>query len=530
MPDALLVHGGTVVDGTGGQARRGDVLVRDGRVEALGTLGPSPGARVLDAEGLVVAPGFVDLHTHADFTLLAFPEAQSAVRQGVTTVVVGNCGGGVAPCSPEHDFRRTAFAYSSDWGVEVTWEGVGEYLETLGGKGVNVAALVPHGATRNAVMGLDARPPGPAELDRMLGLAREGLEAGAIGVSTGLEYQPGSRAETDELAAFCAVAAERDGVHATHMRDRAERFAAATGEALEIARRTGVRTQLSHVAPRPYAPRAETEAAFEAVERARGNGHAVSVDTFPETWGPGNLADLFPPEITQGRPAEVLARLQDPGARRAVDLHFAAGRNFLVRAGGYEQIFVSSSPIRPELTGRSLARLAREAGTSVGAWACDALLEAGSLLMSVGIRHVYATEDDLDRVLALPYCGLGSDGVVTDGEGEECRFPWNASSYGYAARTLERYVRERGLLTLEEAVRRLAALPAEAMGLRDRGVLREGAAADVVVLDLARVHDRTTPADVARHPEGIVHVLVNGVAVVEGGRPTHARPGLVLGR
>jgi len=525
VAEPILVRGGTVVDGTGGPARRADVLLRDGRIAALGALDPPPGARVLDAEGLAVAPGFVDLHTHADFTLLAFPDAASAVRQGVTTVVVGNCGGGVAPCSPEHDFRRTAFAYSSGWGVEVTWTSVDEYLETLGGKGVNVAALVPHGSVRNAVMGLDARPPEAAELDRMRGLAREGLEAGAIGVSTGLEYQPGSRAATDELAAFCALAAERNGVHATHMRNRAERFAAATEEALEIARRTGVRTQLSHVAPRPYAPPAQTEAAFAAVERARAEGRAVYVDTFPETWGPGTLADLFPPEITQGRPAEVLARLQDPRARRAVEEHFAAGQNFLVRAGGYEQIFISSSPVRPELTGRSLAELAREAGASPGSWACDALLEAGSLLMSVGIRHVYATEPDLDRVLALPYCGLGSDGVVTDGEGAECLFPWNASTYGYAARTLEHYVRERGLLTLEEAVRRLAALPAEAMGLRDRGLLREGYAADVVVFDPARIHDRTTPEDVARHPEGVAHVLVNGVPVVEHGRPTGARPG-----
>jgi N-acyl-D-amino-acid deacylase len=528
MADALLVRGGAVVDGTGEPARRADVLLRDGRVAALGALDAPPDARVLDTAGLVVAPGFVDLHTHADFTLLAFPDAASAVRQGVTTVVVGNCGGGVAPCSSEHDFRRTAFAYSSDWGVEVTWTSVGEYLGHLGGKGVNVAALVPHGAVRNAVLGLDARPPDETELDRMRGLAREGLQAGAIGVSTGLEYQPGSRARTDELAAFCALAAERDGVHATHMRNRAEHFAAATEEALEIARRTGVRTQLSHVAPRPYAPRAQTEAAFQAVERARAEGHAVSVDTFPETWGPGNLADLFPPEITQGRPAEVLARLQDPRARRAVEEHFAAGRNFLVRAGGYDRIFVTSSPVRPGLTGRSLADLALEGGTSVGAWACDALLEAGSLLMSLGIRHVYATEEDLDRVLALPYCGLGSDGVVTDGEGPDCRFPWNASTYGYAARTLERYVRERALLSLEEAVRRLAGLPAEAMGLRDRGLLREGCAADVVVLDPARIHDRTTPEDVARHPEGVVHVLVNGVPVVENGRPTGARPGVLV--
>jgi N-acyl-D-amino-acid deacylase len=527
-PDAILVRGGTLVDGTGDPARPADVLLRDGRVAALGALDEAPDARVLDADGLVVTPGFVDVHTHADFTLLAFPEAESAVAQGVTTVVVGNCGGGVAPCRHGHDVRRVAFGYRDDWGVEIEWESFGEYLRHLDGKGVNVAALVPHGAVRNVVLGLDERPPDGRELDTMRGLVREGLDAGAIGMSTGLEYQPGCHASPEEIAALCAVVAERNGVYATHMRDRGDRFAAATGEALDTARATGVRLQLSHVAPRPYAPADERARAFEAVEAARGAGVPVWVDTFPETWGPGNLADLFPREVTQGTPREVVERLHDPRTRRAVERAFAEGRNFLVRAGGYDRIFISSSPVRPDYTGRSLADLAAEAGTTVAAFACDALAEAGDELMSVGIRHVYATEEDLRAVLALPYASLGSDGVVTSGEGEECPFPWNASSYGYVPRLFERYVREEGLMTLEEAVRRLAALPAEALGLADRGVLREGAAADVVVFDPARVHDRTTPADVARYAEGFSHVLVGGVPVVEDGRFTGERPGSLV--
>ena len=321
---------------------------------------------------------------------------------------------------------------------------------------------------------------------------------------------------------------DRDGVYTTHIRNRAERFADATREAIAVARRSGVRLQISHVAPRPYAPRAQTKMSFEEIEGARSDGVEVSVDTFPEMWGPGTLADLFPPDVTQGTPTEVLRSLRKPATRQAVTDYFARGENFLLRAGGFDRIYVSSSPVRHELHGQSLADLASSAGKPVADLATDLLIEAGEQFLSLGIRHVYATEDDLQQVLRLPYCSLGSDGVVVSGEGPACAFPWNASSYGYAARTLGHYAREVSLFTLEEAVRRLAALPAEALGLRDRGVLREGAAADLVVFDAAAIRDRTTPEDMARHPEGVRHVLVNGSLVVEHETTTGARPGRLL--
>jgi N-acyl-D-amino-acid deacylase len=202
--------------------------------------------------------------------------------------------------------------------------------------------------------------------------------------------------------------------------------------------------------------------------------------------------------------------------------------NFLVRAGGYADIFISSTPTDYELVGRSLRDLSTETGQSVGQRACDLLLEAGQLFMSVGIRHVYATEDDLRLVLRLPYCSLGSDGIVITGEDRDCPYPWSASTYGYAPRTLEYYVRQEQLFSLEEAVRRLSALPAAALGLRDRGLLRQGFKADVVVFDPDDVVDRTTPARAARHPVGIRDVFVNGAAAVRNGLLTGARPGRVL--
>jgi len=486
------------------------------------------GARVVDARGLVVAPGFVDVHTHADLPLLAFPDAESAVRQGVTTVVIGNCGGGVAPVNAAHDIRRVAFAFDERWDVEVTWRGFGDYLALLAGKAVNVAALVPHGAVRNAVMGLAARAPDRREADAMAALLREAMEGGAIGLSTGLEYQPGCYADTDELVALAQVAAEHKGVYATHMRNRAEAYGAATEEAIEIARRTGVRLQLSHVAPRPYAPADEIERALAAIDGYASAGD-LWVDTFPEVWGPGTLVDLLPGHVANGSARDVARRLRDAGVRREVAAYFDAGTNFLVRAGGYEQIYIAGCPTRPELEGGSLPALAERAGVSVADLCCDVLLEAGSQLMTVMIRHVYATEDDLRRVIDLPYCSFGSDGVVSSGEDDACGCRWSASTYGYAARVLEWYVRRLGVLSIEDAVRRLAALPAEAMGIHDRGVLRPGAAADVVVLDYEALRDRSSPERQARHPEGIAHVLVNGVAVLADGRQTGERPGRVVG-
>jgi N-acyl-D-amino-acid deacylase len=529
MSSTLLIRGGILVDGSGAPRRRADVLIEGDRVAAVGEVDPGDDTEVLDRPGAIVAPGFIDVHSHADFTLLAHRGADSAVRQGVTTVVTGNCGGGVAPTSPRWDVRRVAFAYDAAWGIDITWDGFGDYVGHLAGAAINVAPLVPHGAVRNAVMGLSPRGPDASELALMTGLVAEAMDAGAVGLSTGLEYQPGCHAQPDEIWTLARVVAARDGIYATHMRNRAERFAGATQEALDVGRETGVRVQLSHVAPRPYAPPEQVHGAFAAIQEARDDRLDVWVDTFPEIWGPGNLVDLLPSDISEGTPARVARRLGDPGARRAVADAFAGGANFLVRAAGFERIYISAHPVRRELQGQSIVALADAAGQPLADWVCDVLREAGPVLMSVGIRHVYADEPDLRYVLTLPYCSLGSDGVVVAGEGHDSSYPWNASTYGYAARTLEYYVRDVGLFSVEEAVHRLAGLPAAAIGLSDRGVLAPGSIADVVVFDAEEIADRSAPDDMARHPAGVVDVLVNGVPVVAGGVQTAARPGRVVG-
>jgi N-acyl-D-amino-acid deacylase len=530
QPRRTLIRGGLVADGTGAPAVRGDVLLDGARIVGILPVDAGPfAATEIDATGLLVAPGFIDVHQHADFTLLAFPDADSAIRQGVTTIVNGNCGGGAAPIEPGRDFRSVAFAYDPDWGIDVRWRSFGDYLQRVSAAAVNVATLVPHGVLRNAVMGLEARAATRSERRRMAALLDDALDAGAVGMSTGLEYQPGCNADVGEISELARVVARHDGVYATHIRNRAEGYADATREAIEIARRGPVRLQLSHFAPRPYAPPEQTQAAFAAVDDLAREGHPVWVDSFPEVWGPGLLLDLFPRDVFRGSPREIVRRLRHPRTRAHVADWFSRGENFLVRAGGYERIFLASNPGRPEHNGRSLVELAEAAEQTVADFCCNTIVDAGEVFPALVIRHVYATEGDLRDVLCMPYCSLGSDGVVTSGEDDACRYPWNASTYGYAARTLGHYVRDVGLYELEDAVRRLAALPAEAMGLSDRGTLAPGKAADVVALDPTRVTDRTTPVHMARYPDGIEYVLIGGVPVVEHGRGTGARPGEVVG-
>jgi N-acyl-D-aspartate/D-glutamate deacylase len=522
MTDRLVVRGGVVVDGTGGPGRHADVYVEAGTIVAVGPSDGGDDAIVIDATDRVVAPGFIDLHTHADYTVLACPSADSALRQGVTTIAIGNCGGGIAPISDAHDFRPVSFAFRPEWGVDTSWRTFPEYLDRLDGLGINVAAMVPHGALRNAVMGMDPRPASDSELDTMSALLDEAMVAGAVGMSTGLQYRPGCWAPEAEVRRLVEVVGGHDGIYATHMRDRSEHYVAAIDEALTAAADTGAHLQLSHVVARPNSPRSEIEAALATMTGAAAEGR-FGVDTFPEPWGPGLLVDLFPTELMEGDTIQILSRLSDPTTRPQMEAYIDAGASFLARVAGYDEIFLSWVPDRPDLVGVPLG----DRG-SIGAFCCDVLLEAAERLREVGIRHIYADEAALDEVLALPFCTVASDGIVTSGEDAACSLPWSASTYGFTARLLENHVRTRGLLSLEEAVRRLTALPAAALGLADRGIIATGRQADLVVFDPQRIHDRATPTEMARHPAGIDLVIVNGVVAADSTGVTAARAGMLV--
>ena len=527
----IFIRGASLIDGTGKERRRADIVVRSGRIAHVGVLRtPPPGAEVIAADGLIVAPGFIDHHQHGDITALVDPRCLSALAQGVTSIVVGNCGHGVAPGLDPSLAGLALIGYRSDWGVELRWSSYAEYLSALASAApaINVGALAAHGAIRMAVVGTQARPATAEERRHIEDLVDEAMRAGALGLSSGLEYSPGRYADTDELVGLCKVVARYDGTYASHIRNRAEDFAAACQEAISIAEFGGVRLVLSHLAPRPYAPQGTLHSVLDLIAGARARGLPVTIDTFPDVWGPSPLASLLPPHVLLSTADLVARTLRDADVRTEVVTSFNRRENFLLRAGDMTELRLTSSDAHPELVGMTLAEIATDKGQHPGEIVCDLLADDGTDLYSVLIQHRYATAQDLDTLMLNPECAFESDGVVACADGVLSRFTMNRSTYGYAPRVLGELVRERRLLSLEEAIRKMTSLPADALGLVDRGRIVEGAVADVVIFDEATVADRCTDKVPRAYPAGIHTVLVGGQVAWRNNALGAARAGTIL--
>lgn len=526
----LVVRGGRVVDGTGAPSFPADIGIAEGRIEAMGDLGRAEAAEWIDASGLAVSPGFIDIHQHGDFSLLACRTADSAVRQGVTTVVTGNCGHGCAPLADRGGATLNVIGRRSEWRVPIDWSTFAGYLERLRAPGlaVNVAPLVGHGPIRVAAIGYAPRPPTPAELAHMRDLVAQAMDEGAVGLSSGLEYAPGRQADAEELTDLCRVVAARGGIYASHIRNRGHELVAATDEAIQIAETAGLPVQISHFAPRSYTPPGEWDRAMEHIHRARERGVEVHVDTFPYTWGPGPVAAMLPSWAFEGTPRDVVARLRDPEQRSrmraAADTRFALA----VKLGLLGESFLVYSRGRPGLVGKSYEEIAALLGVDAYDAILDVIAAEGEDLYNVVGRSHFAHDDELRRLLREPICMVESDGIVLSPHGPAADFTFSISDYGWAARLLQRFVREEALLSLEDAVRRMTSLPAEKVGLRDRGRIARGMMADLVIFDPATVEDRATFDHPQRSPVGVSYVFVNGSAVVTRDRHTGALPGRVL--
>lgn len=542
----LVLANGRIVDGCGNPWYWGDLGIRRGRIAAIAPAGTLRAKRTIAADGRFVAPGFVDIHTHSDLSILVNRRAESMVRQGVTTNLIGNCGMGAAPVVDERlaDIRHFWGRIAGAPGVTWRWRTMDQYLRALqrGGLGINIAALVGHSALRLAVLGWDERAPTTAELRRMADLLTEGLESGALGLSTGLVYPPGCFAQTAEIVALCRVVRRYHGLYASHIRGERETILEAVAEAIEIGRQAGVPVQISHNAPKYGAP-CDATANLRLVEEARARGQDVTVDNDVHTdLGPA-LMDALPQDIQDQGSAAIAALLRDPDARRQVraaiigDRRPAFGPAGLVRHGRWERITILHAPRMPEAIGQTIAALAATRGQDPFDTYCDLIVANGD--EAEGLFD-YIDERNIRLLLQHPAVMICSDGQVLAPYGFlNDPPPYNPCSYGEFPGVLERYVRDNPVLTLETAIRKMTSFPAQRLGLLDRGALRPGLAADVVVFDLERIRDRATnlyphtyPLANYPHqyPEGIDYVLVNGEIVVEEAEHTGALPGRVLRR
>jgi N-acyl-D-amino-acid deacylase len=523
----LIVRNGHIVDGTGSPAFMGDVVIDDGNIELVGDSADIPSDSVWDAAGMTVCPGFIDIHSHSDFTLIANRNAESGIRQGITTVVTGNCGHGPAPAPVKELAKGNTIGFNANWGLDFSWNSFEEYVDVLLSPGVaiNTAPLVPHGTVRLAVMGYANRAATRREIASMKSLLGEAMAGGAAGFSTGLEYSPGQYANEDELATLSQVAARHGRIYASHIRNRGDTFVEAVREALNIARRAGLPAQLSHLAPRPYASPDAFEQVLEMIYEARDDGLDVGIDTFPDNWGPGPVVTLLPPWVYEGPREGVIASLNSPATVKKCRAYVDSPDNYLLRLGGFENLFLTYSSSHPELIEKSFAEISEIFGLDHTDTIFRLLLDDGDDFYNVMLRHIYATEGDLNKLLQQPICSLESDGAIAASYGCLKDYVMNRSSYCYTVRFLQEYVREKNMFTFEEAVRKMTSLPADSANLHNRGRLQRGKAADLVVLNTDDLADRSTDEQPQAHPGGIELVVVNGEIVLQKGEHTNVLPG-----
>jgi N-acyl-D-amino-acid deacylase len=526
----LIIEGGVVVDGTGAAARRADVGVAGDRIAAVGALEGAEAARRLPARGCAVAPGFIDIHNHSDLALLADGRAESMIRQGVTTQVTGNCGLTAAPVHDgiRQDLVRTlsGLEYGRPW----PWDSFGEFLDALRAaeKATHVAPLVGHGAIRAAAMGFEDRPASPAELATMRRLTAEAMEAGAFGLSSGLVYPPGIYCETDELIALSRVAAQRGRLYASHIRGEANPVVESVREALRIGEEAGVRVQISHHKAAGRENWGKVRTTYGLIQAAAQQAD-VSYDIYPYTAGSANLSQLLPPWAHAGGPQALLARLQDREVRPRVVRDTLAGtsdwNNFFVVDWRDIRLAYVHQEANRWMQGLSVAGAAERLGREPVELALDLILEDGNRTTMV---NFVMADADVEFLLPKPEALIGSDGWSISPGGPTAEGHPHPRSYGAFARVLARYVREKRLLTLEQAVHKMTGKPAAKLRLARRGELREGYAADIVVFDPAAIEDRATFEAPHQFACGVRWVLVDGQVTLDEGRLSSKLVGRVL--
>lgn len=525
----LIIRGGKIVDGTGNPWFYGDVAVRGDRIAAIGPLSKSSAKREIEARGLVVAPGFIDMHSHSDWALLEDGEAQSKIRQGVTTEVLGE-GSSAGPAKGKLSAKM---ADTPKGPIKITT--LGDYFKALDDAtiSVNVVSYVGEGTIWECVMGQTFDRPSESEKQKMKDLIAEAMRDGAFGLSTMLMMPPGSLAKTDDLVEFCQVVRQYGGIFVSHIHDEGLGVFDSLKQAIEIAERANVPLDILHLKIADQKLWGRMNEVIALIDDARKRGVNVQANVYPYTRGNNDLASIIPPWAHEGGKSKMLARLKDPAQRSRLKQDIQNGlpgwyNHYTAVGGDWSRMLISANNRYKGLTmDRVIAmkRLGASPEPDPLDILCELLVETDG---SVGTVYAHHTETDMNLALSQPWCSIGSDGSALAIDGPLRRGNPHPRSFGTFPRVLGVYVRDRGLLRLEDAVRKMTSLNATKLGLRDRGQLRPGAFADITLFDPARVIDRATYENPFQYNEGIECVLVNGQVVLDHGKHTGARPGHAL--
>ncbi|MFZ5916543.1 MAG: N-acyl-D-amino-acid deacylase family protein [Chloroflexota bacterium] len=524
----ILIKNAQVIDGSGGPRFRADVAVEGDRIAEVGALEAAQARVVIDAAGQVVTPGFVDMHSHADLTLPILPTAESLVHQGITTVVMGQCGASPAPLLPETRQQVVEMMDSEEnplpW---QEWSTFGSYLDYLRriGTSVNVVPLVGQGMVRSAVMAFSAASPSAEQIRRMQAEVIQAMDEGAVGVSTGLIYPPGSYASTEELIEVVRPAGERHGFYFSHIRGEGDTLLEAVAEAIRIGQESGTAVQVSHFKAAGRDNWGKAAAALELIDQARVEGLDVAADMYPYLAGGTGLVAILPEWAQEGGKEVIAQRLMDAPTRKKMIADMQTTGFF--RIVEWDGVLISGSPKNRAYEGRTVAELSAAVDKSPYDWIFDALLETeGDMSMVLFMM----AEENLHHQLRHPMMMIGTDGVGLAVEGPMSQGKPHPRNFGTYPRVLGRYVREQQVISLEQAIWKMSGLAARQLCWTDRGLLKKGFKADLVVLDPQTVADRATYSEPHQYPVGMPHIIVNGRLVVHDGQHTQARPGSVLGR
>lgn len=521
----LLIKNGQIVDGLGNSRYRANLGIKAGVIGYLGQKEPEA-SEVIDAEGFVISPGFIDIHTHLDTWLLFDPVGAEKLSQGVTTIIVGNCGFSAAPRLPGKE-GLVEEAFPSFAGVPWSWNSMSQYLTRLNeaNSGINVGTFVGHSSVRLNVMGVEKRAPTGEELSKMKALVKYAMAEGAFGLSTGLIYVPGIYSETNEIVELCKVVAQAGGIYTSHIRGEASTLKRAVQEALDIGRKAKLPVEISHHKAVGRDNWGSVQETLGMLENARSEGVDVNCDVYPYAAGNTSLGTLVPSWVFADGQAKARERLSDEMARSKIMeemLTPSADEERPLVETGAENIVVSYCSDEPALEGKSLAEIAKMRESNPAEMVLDLVREHGGLMHSILIILFEMSEDDVDRVISHPLSIIASD------SGNPIGKP-HPRVFGTNSRVLAKYVRERGVLTLEEAVRKMTSMPANKIGLTNRGVIKEGNKADLAIFDPAKVQDKATFSSPTQLSEGMMYVFVNGKMAWDSNKPTSHRGGAILG-